>query len=262
MVRRHTVAPAVIAALRLQGIKIPDSLAAEVQATSARALHLTKELHRLHRRLNEAGIPFLTVKGPALAQWLHGSVTSRHYTDLDIFTRPEDARAAISILEADGFSPIAGPPPGYEDRWMSRAWEARHIHPDQRVVEIHWALFPPGRGDEGLTEAAWSHATTLPVADREVPVPAPEDHAAFIILHGHRHGWQRLQWLIDADACIQRLGLAAFRRQAQAEGFRRRLDSTLLACDTLLGTSYQIQADRPTRRLTRIALKALFKDAL
>jgi hypothetical protein len=66
------------------------------------------------------------------------------------------------------------------------------------MVEIHWSVSMPfpvrARQFERIVA---NNSQRIAFAGREVIVFAPELNLLYLIIHGARHGWQRLKWLVD-----------------------------------------------------------------
>jgi hypothetical protein len=74
---------------------------------------MTEELVRVLKFFAEAGIPAIPLKGPALAQALHGDSSLRTYVDLDILVPRSMVGRAFDLLR----------PGGYESEFTRGFWE-------------------------------------------------------------------------------------------------------------------------------------------
>jgi hypothetical protein len=70
--------------------------------TVRRHLRTIGDLRFLAGAFDSAGIPWLVIKGPTLAEPLHGSPELRSYNDLDVLVPPEHFGRAVQALEAAG----------------------------------------------------------------------------------------------------------------------------------------------------------------
>lgn len=85
----------------------PQNAAADVLRSVAlrnvaRHMQTNADLHRLATTFEAAGIDWLVVKGPVLAETVHRSVALRSYSDLDVLVRPRDLGGALDALESAG----------------------------------------------------------------------------------------------------------------------------------------------------------------
>ena len=162
-----------------------------------RAIALTGELTQIGNLLNSNGVPWLTVKGPVLAQQVWGGVTHRHSGDLDIVVSPEHARQVDQLLRDNGYERTM---PDFEltsrqfDSYLNIKYEFgyRSRKHQGRRVEIKWRLDDVDRLDELL-----QHPAHVPIAGRQIPTLPPADNFRYLCHHGARHGWFRIFWLLD-----------------------------------------------------------------
>lgn len=259
----HRLVPRLAPWLRgLDGTPVPvaERLSAMERTCAALSLRLAGELVRLAKAFDERGIPFLSVKGPLLAQRLYGSVAGRQFTDLDLLVPREKAWEAMRMLEGEGFQPPLPVPKGYEEKLFRIQQEDRHMHPDGRVVEIHWALLPPRWGVDTITQEAWDGAGTQELGGVQIRVPGWDAHLKFLVLHGHKHHWMRLQWLVDvAEAMRQDPGLRARLAEGLA-GWRRSAEATWATSDLLFSSTADAPRLAGARKLQKTILRQLATD--
>jgi hypothetical protein len=117
--------------------------------------------------LRESGLPFLLAG--SLAVWARGGPETRH--DLDFVVKAEDARGALSALEAAGMRPEIPP-----EEWLFKAWDG------DVLVDL---IFHP-RGlevtDEVMERGDWLHILGI-----TIPVMSIEDVLATKLLALHEH---------------------------------------------------------------------------
>lgn len=167
------------------------------QQNMRRTLLLTSELPRLLGALP----PALVFKGPVLAQRVYGDVAAREYVDLDLLLRPADIPPAIATLERMGFVAALALEP-----WQLRAHlrsGCEYAMSDGRIhVELHWQFAPRQLGVVFDIEKLFSRATSVPVAGREIPALSPEDDLPMLVVHGAKHGWDKLSYATDVAALL------------------------------------------------------------
>src|SRR3954449_7678403 len=66
---------------------------------------------RAHSRLQEAGIPTVVLKGPAIDRWLYSRAAPRTYGDVDVLVAPGRYEEACGVVEAMGLARSAFPSP-------------------------------------------------------------------------------------------------------------------------------------------------------
>ena len=103
-VRRQRIAGLAHAALSEAGIALPAEIARQLAARAheiaQRNLALAAETARLQRAFDAAQIPALFVKGAALAELAYGTLALKHARDIDLLVLPEQAAAAMQLLDA------------------------------------------------------------------------------------------------------------------------------------------------------------------
>jgi hypothetical protein len=171
-------------------------LAAEAKADAGRGLVLTAELQRLLHAFDGAGVRALPYKGPALSALAYGSVTARSYTDLDLVVEPDALPAVEQAMIAAGYQRVGSD----ADRARSRGhrWHHQYRREDNRAfVEIHWAFTYRSWGFARDLGPLMARGETVTVAGEDVATFAREDLVILLAVHGAKHFWERLLWVVD-----------------------------------------------------------------
>src|SRR5205823_5626083 len=84
------------------------------------------------------------------------------------------------------------------------------------AVDLHWTLAPAhfrhGLDSEGL----WRRLVAVPVAGRSIRTFGAEDLLLFLCVHGAKHLWSSIGWLVDIARLMDRPDLDWNRVVAQA----------------------------------------------
>ena len=165
-------------------------------AQAQHALRLTGELLRASDALDEAGIPFLTFKGPTLSLSLYGDVGTRRYGDVDLLLPARRVVEARRVFAGLGYRPYLD----VTDRQL--AWATTFLNEYAMVnegvmVELHWAVVRPGYRFSLAYEDLEPYRTTTALAGRLLPVLRDEALLVVLAVHGSKHGWSRRSWLTD-----------------------------------------------------------------
>ncbi len=141
------------------------------------------------RALAPEDIPFVVLKGPALALELYGQQVQRTYEDVDLLVRRPDRGRAISALTEAFYVPVG-------NRVLQRLIAVGHFHqvlvPQQRLrlpIELHWSLVD--RANLYRIEDLEVFDRLRNVApDRKIAVPglALEDEFIYLAIHIAKHG--------------------------------------------------------------------------
>ncbi len=188
--------------------KIPAAVLAELKERAADAaawhLRLTSELLALHDSLLEIGIPMLPYKGPALSLSLYGELGLRPSADLDILVPRHDVQAAVALLEKRGYAlpaevrnvPITASLRVEKDYHM--AWQ------DGLPVELHWKLAPRYFRFDYDMQTLWDDPDQFVISGRTIPMIRPEALLLILAVHGSRHYWEGLIWIVDIAQLLRR----------------------------------------------------------
>lgn len=168
------------------------------QAQAFRNRLLAEELLRLLERFEYRGIPSLVLKGPLLAEWLYGGVGMRAFGDLDVLVEFHQAPAARTALEEAGYIPDhpGAEPTGYHWRF-ARGGETA-------VVELHWGFSTREFYFPLEPREVWRHRRTYPLLGRAVEGLGLEHQLLTLAVHGARHLWKRIFWLLDLALLLRR----------------------------------------------------------
>jgi Uncharacterised nucleotidyltransferase len=159
-------------------------------ATSA---HLTNELHRLLELFTRNGIETLPLKGPVLADTLYGSVSLRTSEDLDLLVKATDFARAQSALVDEGFFPVD------EAGNYHRGFVHKGI-----LVELHFAVASPSLPRFDI-ERAWTRSNTIDFCGHATRIFDKTDLLLYLVLHGVKHHFARLVWLLDVTLALATL---------------------------------------------------------
>ena len=167
------------------------------------SLEFIKHFIELIDILDQHSIPYISFKGPLLSQQIYGDPTVRFSHDIDILVDKNSMDEINKVLLNAGYSNM------YNTMWPDNKNQIKMLmdsihHLGYRhnqhglIVEIHWTL-----------------STTLPVKSRvlqkvidgnrrgeiicgrKIMTFSLEFNLLYLIIHGSKHGWQRLKWLVD-----------------------------------------------------------------
>ena len=134
------------ALLRHAGDLLPEQVITswkdEVRDITRQNLIWLQEWQQLLQLLDEAAIPVISFKGPALALTAYGNLTLREFHDLDLLVHPADVVRAKDILQRAGYTlwtPVLGD--SEQALLQSNNRQLRFTHPVRgTTVDLHWGL--------------------------------------------------------------------------------------------------------------------------
>jgi hypothetical protein len=154
--------------------------------------------------LQGSGVVFLCLKGPVLSQQLYGDPAVRFSHDVDLLLLDRaDMDRVDRLLISQGYVGVdnsSWPEKRTRQRiLMDCVHHLAYVHKEHGfMVEIHWSVYTPfpvrARQFERIVA---DNSQRIDFAGREVLVFAQELNLLYLVIHGAKHGWQRLKWLVD-----------------------------------------------------------------
>lgn len=180
---------------------IRDRLRASQQASVVAELRRRSALVEIADAFRASRLPFVLLKGMALAHTHYPAPQLRTMSDIDIWIQPDRFADAVAILGRTG--------------WQVPARYATHVRaatdalllarPETPfVLEVH--SWPPSLGrDASASERIWARCDRVTIAGREVCVCSTRDLVVHLCLHlTRKHGCSDgLRGLVDL-ACVAR----------------------------------------------------------
>jgi len=219
-------------------------------------LSFAAELFRVLEVFRAAGIPAVPYKGPVLAAQAYGDPALRVFSDLDLILRHRDAARACALLVERGFQseiPLAAVFSGKVPGQFLFTREG-----SRTILELHTErtlrYFPRRLNLEEMLQRLES----VSMGGREVLTFSAEDALSLLCVHGSKHFWERLMWIADIAALVQRpRGMNWPRALAQARllGVLRMVHLGLLLAEDMLEAPLpedvkpQVRADRGAKAL-------------
>ncbi len=163
---------------------------------------LTTELVKVMKRLKENGIDALAFKGPVLSQAAYGDITLRQYGDLDILIPVDKLQDAAKDIMACGYDLYGSIDLLQVPEWIETTKDMTFMHAKKRtVIEMHWKLFQASFANASIN--LWEHTTTVPINNMPFTTLNNEVLLAYLAIHGSRHLWERIEWIVDLDRLVR-----------------------------------------------------------
>lgn len=144
------------------------------------------------------------MKGPLLAQALYGGVGVRHAGDLDLLIAPDRLAEADQVLQGAGrrrSQPDFDLSPRQRREYLQLKHEFEFFNDATGVrIEVQWRLEGlPGLGFEDLKRREVSGD----LGGQTVGTLPPVEHLIYLFVHGAKHGWCSLFWLLDVALALR-----------------------------------------------------------
>lgn len=225
-------------------------LMAQAEAVARDNRAMRAELERLLGILAREGIRALPYKGPTLALRAYSDLALREFGDLDLLVPREHVQRARDLLCAASYQREYELAPAIEDAFLEASHQYHLVVRSRdrgHLVELHWRSdirFAVERlGDEGW----W--AATQEVDG--IPTLADEDLVLLLCIHGTKHGWASLGWLVDVAELL--------RGGCKVEGDRLLARAERMGCRRRVGLAMHLAAELLDAPLPQ-ALRALASD--
>lgn len=201
----HGVASFVHLSLRnLDGLDVNAGEALERAYLMGLGRHLRAlaDLNQFGTLLTEAGIPWLTFKGPVLAELVYPRADLRSYGDLDLLIPPSHFGRAVQVLEERGLELL-------DRNWdLILAEQRGQLHlvlPFGTTADLHWHLLNRASIRSSLsiaTEEVIERAQRVHLGATEVLTLDPVDTLLHLCVHTALSGGDRLLWFKDIERTI------------------------------------------------------------
>jgi hypothetical protein len=274
LARGHRVAPVLYACLSGLEIPLPESASRELHAEQQRVLlhnlASAAELVALLALFDGARIRAMPFKGVVLAATAWGDLTSRPGGDLDLLLDEQNIEPAIRLLYDRGYRlrTVPGPDGTEIDSGEN---ERQLLRPsDGLLVELRWRLDMVSTRF-GLylgLDWVWPSRGAATLAGAAVPTLSADAALLMLCMHGCRHGWSRLVWIMDVArmaGASAGLDWDAMMREARRVGLERALALGMLLAHQVAGATLppgplaRFAADRTALRLAQNFSANLFR---
>jgi hypothetical protein len=226
------------------------------------SLSVTAEMFRLLERLAALRIETLVTKGPALSVRCYGEAGMRQYGDLDLIVRDADMQRVTEAMTTFGYAPKVVLSAIQASKFPG---EYAFHKPTDLLVEFHTEKTFRYHPRQVPIESLFARSSDVTIDGRAVPALSIEDELVLICIHGAKHFWERLMWIVDVAALISKnpvdwdlATLAA--REVGAEKILRlglRLATDVAGATLPEHVAAQVRADSSATRLTAQIVKRL-----
>lgn len=199
----HGILPMVHQSLVNNSSEVPGFVAVAVQKLSEKSEMLARELQTLLAQFAEQDIQVIPLKGPALAATLYGDATMRPCHDLDMLVRQNDFQRAQDLLFELGF--VAR---GAADEYH------RGFRRDDLLVELHFGIASPSTFPLDSfpfdLDGVWRRSRPGSFRQRPMRIISHDDLVLYLCLHGLKHGFGKLMWVVDIARALGLMDESAF----------------------------------------------------
>ena len=216
------------------------ALWARHESFARRNAAMARELSAIVHDLKASGLDAVPYKGPTLALSAYGNVALREFGDLDLLVRSSDALAVARQLERRGYEIEYRLSPASLERLVR---SRRHYELPLRnkrgglLVELHWRTDPEFDLTRLDDPTWWAHLQRCEINGVTIPALPPHELLLALCLHGTKHGWCSLGWLVDVAELVRATPILDWQwvtMTAQGAGAERHVALGLLLARRLL----------------------------
>ena len=185
-------------------------------------------------------VPFLVLKGPALAITYHDDPSARMYSDLDLLVDRRDFTAAVGVLTEAGFEPLATNWSGFVRHTVAEVPLGRSAG----MLDLDLHFHPVGLGRDRRSLALdvgriMDRAVEVDVGGVTVRTTDPADTLIHLCVNAGLDGARRLKGLLDIDVVLRSGSVdhAAFLDRCRSAGAHLLAAAVLQRCAMTLGTA-------------------------
>jgi hypothetical protein len=178
-------------------------LCESARKTAGMSLLLSSELLRICEICEKEGVTIVPYKGPVLSRLAYGDLTLRRFIDLDFFVPHKGMAHATAVLESGGFESKFKIPNRPTRRSENVPGQYAFFRAETRTqVEFHTErtlrYFPVPLNFEKMSR----RLIAVELCGRQVRTFSIEDTAVMLCVHGSKHFWERLLWILDVAQLI------------------------------------------------------------
>lgn len=195
-------------------------------------LFLESELQKVLHAFNDAAIPLLLFKGPALAYTIYPRAELRTYHDFDALIKPDDVDRAHELLKRMGYSFYNEyRADGVDEQRTGYNYSLQHPgFPYSVLIELHTAPHSSEIGTLSDREALWKNAMAITLLGQPTVTMNAVDHLLYLCWHYRFHGFARLIWLYDLVMMVRTYGDGLDWTSLISSARRQHMATTLFYC--------------------------------
>lgn len=150
------------------------------------------------------GIPVLPLKGPMLALQAYRDLTLREFGDLDLLVPAEHRARARQLLAERGYASFFPISAAAEQALLHSPIHYHIALKRELMVELHWKTDAEFAIEPKDDPSWWKSLDVTRVGDTDVRVLAPHEQVLALCLHGSKHHWSSLHWLVDIAELLRK----------------------------------------------------------
>jgi hypothetical protein len=176
----------------------------ESVANSQTALHLMSKLLKAYRQLDSCGVRVAVFKGLVLARKAYGEVSLRQAGDIDMLIDRKHFETAKGALESLGYEMSPSLTAAQLDSHLASHCEIPFMRDEWfTVIDLHWGLAPRSFVFGVAPEEMMTRLRYVSLSGLMVATFCDEDTVLYLAMHGAKHLWRRLEWIVSLAELIR-----------------------------------------------------------
>ena len=168
-----------------------------------RNMLMTTELVKIMRLLKESDIEAIAFKGPTLSQSAYNDITLRQYSDLDILININDIKKVYKLLLSNDYTTEVEDKFLDNELFIETTSDIQFFHTKKNLlIEIHWKLFRNQFSNKLNHKEIWLNKQKVQIYNNYLNVFSNEILLIYLCMHGSKHKWERIEWIVDIDKTI------------------------------------------------------------
>jgi len=149
----------------------------------------------------------LAHKGPVVASRAYADPALREYGDLDVLLPIGSVTRARELLEGQDYRSKFPLTPALEQTMLAsrRQYHLMLAHPENALVELHWRTDGDYAVERSSEPGWWDRLPTVDIEGRPVRCLPADEFLLALCLHGSKHYWVSLHWLVDVAELLRKL---------------------------------------------------------
>ncbi|PLY04738.1 MAG: hypothetical protein C0625_15825 [Arcobacter sp.] len=165
---------------------------------------MTSELIKVMKLLDKNNITAIPFKGPVLSQMAYGDITLRQYVDLDILIERNNNKKVFELLKTLNYKSVLS------TKLLDRK-VCSEIITDFNLkntfngveLEFHWQLIEKIFKMNLKYSEIVDCTIEVTVNNYKIKTFSLEHQVVYLAMHGSKHGWERIEWLVDLYRLIK-----------------------------------------------------------
>lgn len=230
-------------------------------------LLMTSELIKVMKLINQSNINAITFKGPILSHMAYGDLVSRQYVDLDILVNINDINSVQKLLKDNNYEELHNLDEYQKENLKELVHDIAFVNKTNGInVELHWTLTSSEFFIDLEKLEYLKNIKKYNINNNEINIFSNEKLFIYLCVHGYKHLWERIEWLVDIYYLIEKenIDLENVIKLSKLIDADRIVLSTLIICENLfdldIRLKYLTTEDKKLNKVTNKMLNKILKD--